>query len=109
LPQHYLFPENLPKYDRSPYHFGFFLGINSMDYSIHPVENFKKFDTILTIQSKQQLGFTIGIVSNLRLGTDYADLRFVPSLSFGQRNLNIRFLNLTSLLQLFHLLHRQAG
>lgn len=58
-----------------------------MDYSIHPVQNIKKFDTLSSIQSKPQLGFTIGIVSNLRLGTDYADLRFVPSLSFGQRNL----------------------
>ncbi len=85
--QHYMLPENLPKYDRSPYHFGFILGVNSMNYSIRNVANIKQFDSLKTIESEPQLGFTIGIVSNLRLGNDYADLRFVPSLSFGARTL----------------------
>jgi len=79
--------ENLPRYDLKPYHFGFALCINKMDFAIHPVSDYKTFDSLLTIQSTPQWGFNIGIVSNLRVG-NYADLRFVPTLSFGQRILD---------------------
>jgi hypothetical protein len=81
--QHYQYPPNLPKYDRNPYHFGFILGLNSMNYVIRNKENLKQFDTVQRIESTPQKGFTIGIVSNLRLWCDYVDLRFIPSLSFG--------------------------
>lgn len=89
--QHYTLPPNLPKYDRNPYHFGFMLGLNSMNYVIHNSPDFPKFDSLKVLQSEQQMGFTIGIISNLRLKWDYADLRFIPSLSFGQQRLNYTF------------------
>jgi hypothetical protein len=38
------------------------------------------------VESNPNWGFTIGIVSNLRLA-NYFDLRFIPSLSFGERDL----------------------
>lgn len=38
------------------------------------------------LNSEESFGFTIGIVSNLRLG-EYFDLRFVPDLAFGERDL----------------------
>jgi hypothetical protein len=79
--------ENLPKYDLKPYHFGFALCINKMDFSIHPVPDFKSFDSLFVVQSTPQWGFNIGIVSNLRIN-NYSDLRFVPTLSFGQRILD---------------------
>jgi hypothetical protein len=85
--QHYRLPPNLPKYDRNLYHFGFILGINGMNYSISNNKDIQQFDSLRVIESESQLGFTIGIVSNLRLGWDYADLRFVPSLSFGEERL----------------------
>jgi hypothetical protein len=78
--------ENLPRYDINPYHFGFVLAINKMDFSVHNVPNYKPLDSLCTITSVPQWGFNIGIVSNLRLG-EYADLRFVPTLSFGDREL----------------------
>lgn len=77
--------ENLPKYDLRPYHFGFALCLNKMDFAIKPVENFVS-DSLFVILSQPQWGFNIGIVSNLRVG-NYGDLRFIPTLSFGQRNL----------------------
>jgi hypothetical protein len=79
--------ENLPKYDIRPYHFGFALCINKMDFAVHTVPNYIPLDSLCTIQSSPQWGFNIGIVSNLRLA-EYADLRFVPTLSFGERILN---------------------
>jgi hypothetical protein len=79
--------ENLPKYDLRPYHFGFALCANKMDFSIKPDPRYQSTDSLLTIQSTPQYGFNIGIVSNLRLG-NYADLRFLPTLSFGDRILD---------------------
>jgi len=38
------------------------------------------------VTSKPTYGFVVGIVSNLRLG-EHFDLRFIPSLSFGERKL----------------------
>jgi len=79
--------ENFPKYDLKPYHFGFSLCINEMNFVVHPSPNTKTNDSLLTLGSQPQWGFDIGIVSNLRLG-NYADLRFLPTLSFGNRILN---------------------
>ncbi len=56
---------------------------------IKPKEDFKEFDSLFVLTSKPEWGFDIGIVSNLRLG-QYFDLRFIPTLSFGDRNLNYR-------------------
>ena len=81
--------ENLPGYDYKKYHFGFVLGLNKMDFAIKPKEDFKAFDSLFVLQSRPQWGFDIGIVSNLRL-SQYLDLRFIPTLSFGDRNLNYK-------------------
>jgi hypothetical protein len=97
--------ENMPTYDFSKYHFGFILAVNQMHFSIRPVEglNYTYFDSIAaaeinadsaqiySIESQPTYGFTVGIVSNLRLG-NYFDLRFIPSLAFGERNLDYRFM-----------------
>jgi len=77
-------PENLPKYDLAPYHFGFILGGNQMFFAVKPAKDFLSQDTVYAVYSKPDIGFNIGIVTNLRLGT-YFDLRFIPTLSFGER------------------------
>ncbi|HOH99639.1 MAG TPA: porin family protein [Bacteroidales bacterium] len=82
---------NLPKYDLKQYHFGFILGINQMFFSVNNVEEFDKMDSLYKLESTPELGFNIGIVSNLRLA-EYWDLRFIPTLSFGERNLNYTFM-----------------
>lgn len=97
--------ENMPSYDYSKYHFGFILAINQMYFTIKPIENLHltMFDSIAakeinadsamiySILGAPTTGFTVGIVSNLRLG-NYFDLRFIPSLSFGERYIDYRFL-----------------
>jgi hypothetical protein len=97
--------ENMPTYDFSKYHFGFILAVNQMHFVIKPVENIHQvyFDSvaaldiladsarIYSILSEPTLGFTVGIVTNLRLNNSL-DLRFIPSLAFGERNLDYRFM-----------------
>lgn len=96
---------NLPKFDLDPYHFGFILGLNQMFFAIKPEAGFmnKRYDPISTpdlnsdstylrgIESNPTTGFVIGIVSNLRMG-DRFDLRFIPSLSFGERQMVYKML-----------------
>ncbi len=96
---------NLKLYDFEPYHFGFILAINQMDFIIKPKENLNQiyfkgkqlpvFDLgvsdvdsaqVYSIESMPSVGFSVGIVGNLRLG-EYFDLRFIPTLAFGRRNL----------------------
>ncbi len=93
---------NLQKFDYAPYHFGFILAMNQMFFTLKPIADldtlwFKKQSIpdiyiaesarVLSLESTESFGFTIGIVSNLRLG-EYFDLRFVPDLAFGERDLN---------------------
>ena len=92
---------NMPAYDLKPYRFGFILGINHMLFSVKPIDNlattkweqsqspeiFADSLFIQSITSTPTPGFTIGIVGILRLGNN-SILRFVPSLSFGERLLN---------------------
>jgi len=83
--QRHTVPLNLPNYDRKPVHFGFLLGINSMDFKITPIS--EQADSLFILKSKNQKGFNLGIVSNFRLGRN-ADLRFLPTLSFAERVIN---------------------
>lgn len=99
---------NLTNYDLAPYHFGFILGMNNMLFTIKTKPGFQDMvfynyqgepgavvpDSVRLygIQHQPYLGFTIGIVSNLRIN-DYMDLRFIPSLSFGERDLEYNILS----------------
>jgi hypothetical protein len=84
-------PENLPKYDKRPLHFGFSLGINSADFVINRAGNFKMSDTIYTVESEAVSGLNLGILANLRISDNF-DFRFIPTLLFGQRNLHYHFI-----------------
>lgn len=77
---------NTPKYDLDQLHFGFTVGLNSMDFNIYNDKNIVLFDTVYSVNAIRQTGFNLGIVSNLRL-MRFLDLRFLPGISFGQRNL----------------------
>jgi hypothetical protein len=102
---------NLPTFDQSPYHFGFLLGINQMFFTVKTYPGFQDkmyynenvgtaedaiqqipdqnsdSANLFSVEATPTLGFVIGIVGNLRLG-EYFDLRFTPSLTFGQRDLD---------------------
>jgi len=101
---------NKPEYDNAPYHFGFLLGINQMFFTVKTTPGYQyKFyynnDTeqqipdqnsdsanVFSVEASPTFGFVIGIVGNLRLGK-YFDMRFTPSLTFGERNLDYTLKN----------------
>lgn len=77
---------NLQNYDNRVIHFGFLLGVNLADFRIKYNPDYFGVDTVLSIQSKRESGFNLGIISDLRLG-EYFNVRFVPTLSFSARTL----------------------
>jgi hypothetical protein len=93
---------NNPRYDDDVIHFGFVLGGNMSYLTIKPVADMPHiiWDStyipdilpmptgarVLSIESRPTPGFVISIVSDLRLGPLF-NLRFIPSLSFGDRDL----------------------
>jgi hypothetical protein len=83
-------PINLPKYDHQRIHFGFTLGLNSSNFRVQKVDDFKELDSIYSIEPGAVMGLNLGIISNLRIGNHF-DLRFIPALSFAQRNLDYNF------------------
>jgi hypothetical protein len=97
---------NMVNYDQEKFHFGFVLGGNQSFVTIRPIADLSThvFDStyipdilplpdsarLLTVESRSTPGFVISIVSNMRMG-NYFDLRFIPSLSFGDRDLLYTF------------------
>jgi hypothetical protein len=79
--------QNMPSYDDDIIHFGFILGYNSADFVAVNIKDFHAVDTVYDITPAASSGFNLQIVTNLRLGENF-DLRFLPGLSFAQRNLN---------------------
>jgi hypothetical protein len=82
--------ENLPKFDKRRYHFGFLIGVNQMNFALKTVDNYESFDSLRYIKTLPQLGFNIGIVGSLRI-TDRLNFRFVPTLAFGDRGVQYEF------------------
>jgi hypothetical protein len=81
-------PKNVSTYDEKILHFGFSLGFNTMDFNITPSLNNMKVDSLYPEVSMLNPGINIQIVTDLK-PADYFDIRFLPGVSFGQRN--VRF------------------
>lgn len=79
---------NLNRFDDKTIHFGFSLGVNSSDFLME--SDISKSDSLVKLESNPQLGFNLGIVTDLHLGTHF-NLRFIPTLSFSQRNLEYTY------------------
>lgn len=93
---------NMPYYDKDRFHFGFVLGSDLSYVTIRPIADLANhnFDStfipdilpmpdsarVLSVTSNPSPGFVISIVSNLSLSDNF-DLRFIPSLTFGDRDL----------------------
>ncbi|MBC8172747.1 MAG: outer membrane beta-barrel protein [Chitinophagales bacterium] len=75
------------RFSLKPYHFGITLGYNTTGFKITRTEDFLYNDSVYVVESVKGPGFNLGIISNLRL-SDHFDLRFVPSLSFAEKDLN---------------------
>ena len=79
--------QNLPMTDIRPYHFGFMLGINTMDFGIKP--SLLEIDGKIYQADVSRLmpGFSVGVIGDLRLG-EYFNFRLIPSLHLGERTLS---------------------
>lgn len=67
--------------------FGFCVGFNTMDFVIKNSPSAIYSDSLRADISKDTPGFHIQIISNYRLN-EYFTLRFLPGISFGQRDFN---------------------
>lgn len=78
---------NYQQHDDKAIHFGFCVGLNVMDFTVTPsYENYRK-DSLLCSVTNLSPGFHIQAVSAARL-TDNLELRFLPGVAFGQRELS---------------------
>ena len=90
----------LTTFDDKWVHFGFTIGVNTLDFNVvnyNPIGENPDFvaDPAYGVTSGSYIrsdvaevipGFTVGIISSLRLTKDF-NLRFLPGLSFGERRL----------------------
>ncbi len=72
--------KNIENFDKKIVSWGFYLGLNSYDYQFNYEEDLKE------ILVETSLGFSVGLVSNLRIN-DHLDLRFEPGLFITTRNI----------------------
>ena len=78
---------NFLDFQQKPYYFGITLAYNNSDFRIFHSRDFILNDSISVAQNVSGPGFNLGIVSNLKIG-NYFDFRFLPTLSFAERNIS---------------------
>jgi len=77
-------PRNLSAFDLKRIHFGFTVGVNTMDVGF--TRNYAAEDFLYADLSHLLPGFQVSIVSDLRLNKNW-NLRFLPGISFGSREI----------------------
>ena len=78
---------NYQQHDEKAIHFGFCVGLNMMDFTITQAYYYHEGELLLANVTDLSMGFHIQVVSAARL-TDNLELRFLPGVAFGQRNLS---------------------
>ena len=77
---------NYKDFQAKSYYFGITLGYNQSDYRVYHSKDFILNDSFSRAEAVNGPGFNLGIVSNLKIG-QYFDVRFLPTLSFVERNI----------------------
>lgn len=104
LGQTYRYPPNNLEYDQDKWHFGFTLGpefqnmriVNNSESIIddpnYNLPNGVSAENVYVYSDIQNLspGFHVGIITSRRIG-EYFNLRFIPSLSLGQKTIKSKF------------------
>ena len=80
-------PKNDANYDERMLHFGFSMGLNTMDFDINLSPEAYAVDSLVAEAVSLKPGINIQVVMDYRPST-YLDVRFMPGVSFGQRNIN---------------------
>ena len=78
--------QNDPGYDFKWIHFGFMVGLNTMDFGFQRPDLNTSDHLLFADVSKPNPGFQVSIISDLRLGELFC-LRFLPGITFGSRTL----------------------
>ena len=78
---------NYRHHDDKTIHFGFCLGLNVMDFAVTTSLKDYQRDSLLAHVASIGMGFQIQAVSAARI-TDNLELRFLPGICFGQRELS---------------------
>ncbi len=81
-------PKNVSWYDDKFLHFGFCIGFNTMDFNITPSQIYLETDSLYPEVSILNPGINIQVVTDIK-PAEHFDIRFLPGVSFGQRN--VRF------------------
>ncbi len=89
--------QNRPYTDLRPFHFGVMVGTHWQDLEFknlgpQTVQGVEGTKTITVDQDRWDMGFTVGVLGEARLGTHFA-FRLAPAMYFGTRHLT--FMNLT--------------
>ncbi len=86
-------PKNYRRFDEKKLHFGFMLGFNTANFRALTVPDAYAKYGLKSLETKNQPGGQVGIVSTLQLGHPVIRLRFIPTLSFQERVLNYYYQN----------------
>jgi len=79
--------KNRENHDKQKYRWGYYLGLNSLDYDFNYTADRSLLDPQLQdIETRKQTSFNVGLIGNLRLN-DYFDLRLEPGVIFNTREL----------------------
>lgn len=83
---------NLPNYDEKWIRYGFILGAHSSSLRLTLNETFTStlMDSVHSIVSPNNFGFTIGFIVNLRMA-EYLDFRILPNISFYEHKLRYHY------------------
>ncbi len=82
-------PKNMIMADYQIFHFGYSIGLNTSGFTVVPKPGYT-FDLL------RNPGININLITDYRLNK-YMDLRFLPGIQFGQRDLTVRDLGKDSI------------
>ena len=77
-------PDNLPFYDDKAFHFGWYIGGNSLYTNIKDNKKLPYNDSIMSVNAKTGLGWQVGLLADARL-LSFLHVRFLPDITFTQR------------------------
>jgi len=80
-------PWNKPLYDAYKWHYGFAFSAGVLDFSVKHADYINESDSVFSVEGLPKAVFGASMVGNLKLSPSL-DLRFLPGLFFGQRNLD---------------------
>ncbi len=81
--------KNLSGYDRKSVNFGFTIGVNTLNFVMHPDKSLNFSGDIYSVESMGGYGFHLGPISNFRLGR-FFDFRALINLTFGERSIEYK-------------------